>query len=127
MNKGTNKGQPRHSVGGVSKRFKQQAELYRIFGSDWESCADFSDAALIELYNNESYGTPISSNNGFAIGKKFLNVQVTSWREDLEKGLIFKWELYTDSRFPHWWLDSVLDNSHDLSTIMLSCPRRFRI
>ena len=86
------------------------SEVYRHFGKDWKNCADFSDTALIELYNHESYGTPVSTNNGFLIGKKWLNVTVTMWKEDLEKNLLFKSELYSDPNLPHWWLDSVLKN-----------------
>jgi hypothetical protein len=32
------------------------------------------------------------------------------WREDIRAGLLAKFELYNDERFPHWWLDGVLDN-----------------
>lgn len=81
------------------------AELYRHFGKEWEHCLDFSDGAIVELYNSESYGTPCKSNNGYLIGKKWLNVTVTVWKEDIEKGLLFRWELYDE--YPSWWLDSV--------------------
>ncbi len=27
------------------------SELYRVFATDWKDCLDFSDAALLELYN----------------------------------------------------------------------------
>jgi hypothetical protein len=29
------------------------------------------------------------------------------WKEDIEKGILFKKELYEDPKFPHWWLDSI--------------------
>lgn len=74
---------------------------------------DFSDDALLSLYNHESYGLPLSPKNGFAVGKQYLNVQVTMWREDLRRGWIFKHELYADDRFPHWFLDSVLDGLYN--------------
>lgn len=82
-------------------------ELYRIFAKDWEHLMDFSDEMLIELYNGESFGTPISSKNGFALGKKWLNVNVAMWKEDIEKGLFRASELYNDPKYPHWWLDQV--------------------
>lgn len=82
-------------------------ELYRIFAKDWEHLMDFSDEMLIELYNGESFGTPVSSNNGFALGKKWLNVNVAMWKEDIEKGLFRASELYNDPKYPHWWLDQV--------------------
>jgi hypothetical protein len=68
---------------------------------------DFSDQALIELFNHESYGTPLSPNNGYALGKKWLNVHVAMWKEDIRDGFLFKKELYDDPKFPHWWLDSI--------------------
>jgi hypothetical protein len=88
------------------------SELYRHFGSPMASSLDFSDEALISLYNAESYGTSCSLNNGFAIGKKFLNLQVTAWQEMLREGTLAKFELYEDPAFPHEWLDSVLKNTY---------------
>lgn len=82
-------------------------EVYKIFARDWEHMLDFSDQSIVELFNHESLGLPIQPLNGFAEGKKWLNVQVTMWKEDMEKGLLFLNELYSDSKFPHWWLDSV--------------------
>jgi len=118
-------GVPRNSVNGISNKFKEQAKIYRLFAKDWEKLLDFSDAALLSLYNHESYGTKLSEKNGFAVGKKFLNVQVTMWKEDLDNHSIFKWELYEDDRFPHWWLDSVLSNKTDLKTIMEARPKQY--
>lgn len=81
--------------------------MYRMFANDWKQFHDFSEDALIELYNHESYGTPVSELNGFALGKKWLNVNVAMWKEDIGKGLLREQELYEDQKFPHWWLDSV--------------------
>ena len=83
------------------------SEIYRYFSRHWEHVLDFSDGSLIELFNHESYGTPCSSKNGFLVGKQHLNVNVTMWKEDIEKGLLFKSELYSDGNFPEWWLDSI--------------------
>ena len=69
---------------------------------------DYSDEAMIEMYNSESYGTPVNRHNGFYVGKQWLNVNVTMWREDIQRGLLFEKELYNDPKFPHWWLDKVL-------------------
>lgn len=82
-------------------------EIYRIFCRDWEHVLDLSDDALLELYNHESYGTPICQNNGFAHGKKWLNLHVNMWKEDIRDGILWKHELY-DGTFPEWWLDNVL-------------------
>lgn len=91
----------------VSNKFKRMSELYRIFSNDWKHLLDYSDAALLELYNSESYGGKTSPMNGFAVGKKYLSVHVEMWRNDIEDGLLFKRELYEDEKFPHWWLDSI--------------------
>lgn len=85
-------------------------EVYRIFSKDYENFCDFSDSSIIELFNNESYGSPVSDKNGFYVGKKWLNVTIKMWKEDIECGMLYKWELYEDGKFPEWWLDSVLNN-----------------
>lgn len=83
------------------------SELYLHFGSEMGTL-DFSDEALLSLYNHESYGTSLSPKNGFAVGKQYLNVHVAMYKEDIAIGTLFKFELY--EWFPdwHWWLDSWL-------------------
>lgn len=69
---------------------------------------DFSDEAMIEMYNSESYGTAVNkSTNGFYIGKQWLNVQISMWKEDRLQGHLILSELYEDPKFPHWWLDNI--------------------
>ena len=88
--------------------------LYRYFGRHWEHCLDWSDNALWELYENESFGTGrVSSNNGFAHGRKWMDVTVAQWREELGRTL-FRFELYTDPDLIewHWWLDKVLGHEY---------------
>ena len=52
------------------------SELYRLFGSQWQNL-DFSDDALIEMFNSESYGTEVDKNkNGFYIGKQLWGAVV---------------------------------------------------
>lgn len=92
------------------------AELYRYFAASMSSKLDFSEEAELSLYNHESYGCLLSPNNGFAVGKQYLNLQVTMWREDLRRGWLFKHELYEDPNLPHWWLDSVLKGLYSGST-----------
>lgn len=84
------------------------AELYRYFAKPWEHVLDFSDEALVEMYNSESYGTKIDPKNGYLVGKHWLNVTVTMWKEDLALGTLFKHELYSDPDLPNWWLDGIL-------------------
>ena len=96
-------------LNGCSPKFLRMAELYKTFANDWQDCLDFSDEMLVELYNYESYGgSRCHPKNGFAHGKKWLNLSVSMWKEDIEAGNLFKYELYEDVRFPHWWLDGVL-------------------
>lgn len=92
----------------MTGKFKRIAELYRQFGSEWEGL-DWSDQALIDMFNSESYGTPVDERrNGYFIGKQWLGVTVSMWKEDLNKGYLTRAELYDDPRLPHWWLDRVL-------------------
>lgn len=92
-----------------TKKYKEMAELYKIFASDWKECLDFSDEALEDMYNSESFGAvKTKSNNGYAVGKKWLSVNVSMWKEDIHRGHLPRQELYSDSKFPKWWLDKVL-------------------
>ena len=92
------------------------AELYKYFARNMSSKLDFSEEAEVSLFNHESYGTALSPNNGFAVGKRYLNLNVTMWREDLRRGWLFKHELYCDPELPHWWLDSVLGGLYENSS-----------
>lgn len=85
------------------------AELYKHFAKDWEHCLDFSEESLLEMYHSETHGLPVRDDNGFYHGKKWLNLTVTMWKEDIKKGLLFKSELYHDGKYPEWWLDGVLN------------------
>ena len=84
------------------------SEVYLVFARDWKDCLDFSEDSLLELYTYESCGgqSP-NQKNGFAHGKKWLNLHVEMWKEDIQKGLLQKSELYQDESFPHWWLDKI--------------------
>lgn len=82
--------------------------VYRHFVSDWDHILDFSDESMLQLYLSESYGdVKCDPSNGYYHGKKWLNVNVTMWKEDMERGLLFKCELYDDPNLPNWWLDKV--------------------
>ena len=72
-----------------------------------------SDQAIIDAYNGESYGSPaktelLKKKNGYYIGKQWMGVIVSMWKEDLEKGILRRQELYDDPDLPDWWLDQVL-------------------
>ena len=81
------------------------SELYRTFS---EEQFDFSEEKLFELFMNETYGEPVSPDNGFYVGKSRLNITVEMWRQDIRDGLLFKFELLEDTRFPEWWLVPLL-------------------
>lgn len=80
--------------------------VYRIF-SEGTAKLDFSKKAMLEAYYSESFGDPCSQNNGYLVGKKWMNVTLEMWYEDLRNRLLYKFELYDDV-YPHWWLDKVL-------------------
>lgn len=84
------------------------AELYKHFSKDWEGCLDFSDESLREMYYSETHGDPVKDTNGYHHGKKWMGVAIQMWKEDIEKGYLFKQELYQDPNYPRTWLDKVL-------------------
>ncbi len=69
---------------------------------------DFTEDALFDLYVYESTGQGVvKPDNGYANGKKWMDVAVAQWKEDLWRTL-WPWELYEDPDLPDWWLDKVL-------------------
>jgi hypothetical protein len=67
---------------------------------------------VLECFLYESRGVePQGERNGYLLGKKWMDVSLSMWREDMPRGMgVFKWELYQDPFFKdhHWWLDKVL-------------------
>lgn len=87
--------------------------IYEIFVRDFRDCLDFSEDMLYELYNNESHGgPPCSPKNGYFHGKKWMDVTLSAWREDIRLGTLLILELYRDPTFPHWWLDKVFSKRY---------------
>lgn len=37
-----------------------------------------------------------------------MDITIAMWREDIQQGLLTKFELYEDPNLPDWWLDRVL-------------------
>lgn len=104
----------------ISEKWRKHAELYKIFSLE-NINYDWSEEAALEMYIFETYGRGgldsqnvlflnNSRPNGFLDGKKWLNVQVAAWREDISRGLLHPNDLYEDPIFYkyHWWLDDVL-------------------
>lgn len=87
------------------------SELYRYFSREWAHLCVYDDQAALDMFMFETYGTPLPLSdrlNGFALGKQWMGVTVSMWKEDLKNGALFRCELYSDPAFPHWWLDRVL-------------------
>ncbi len=77
---------------------------------------DFSDQAAEEAYLFETRGEgnleqglfECERPNGFAVGKKWMNVSIEQWKKDIRSGLLFKFEL--EESYPKWFLDKFLGN-----------------
>lgn len=84
------------------------ADIYRRFAADYPQ-ADFGPAAAREMYLYESIGVklgPLATWNGFALGKKWMDVTVKMWREDTQSKMLRVEELQADG-FPDWFLARV--------------------
>lgn len=82
--------------------------MYQRFGKDWP-LLDWSEDAKLQLFLQETFGKKfeVEDNNGWLVGKKWMNVTVAMWKEDIELGLLRRSELYEDESLPNWWLDSI--------------------
>ncbi len=79
---------------------------YKRFGAGYKF-ADFSEFALLEMYRHETYGEPLSNPmNGYALGKKWMDVTVAMWKEDLLTGILIYQELLND-HYETWFLDKL--------------------
>lgn len=119
----------------ISAKWRKMQSLYRHFASDFVNL-DFSEDAAREMYLWESqglgnlahdaFGRKNGRPNGYAVGKGWMNVQIASWREDINAGLLAPFELYEDPAYAewHWWLDRVL---HDPSGAPLRQAARARL
>lgn len=96
----------------MNRKYRRTAEIYKIFSEDQY---DFSEEALQEMYEYESTGKgnlaagifSFEKINGYYVGKRFLNITVSMWFDDME---FMGWYtqlkiLYEDPAFPWWWLD----------------------
>lgn len=98
-----------------SKKYKRIAEAYRFYASNID--ADFSEKALIEFFNYETFGKPVikynqtydGMYNGYAIGKHWLDVNLAMYREDILIGNLTKYELLQDNDIPELVKDIVVN------------------
>lgn len=87
-----------------TKNWWKMGELYRFFAKQWD--VDFSNEAAADMFRYESYGgDPPPASNGYALGKKWMDVTVAMWREDIEAGLLYRFELL--ETFPDWFVERV--------------------
>jgi len=93
----------------ITKKFEKMCEIYRIFSYDgWRYNASFTEEDKLELFYAETFGDTCKSNNGFAIGKRFMDITVAGWIEERDEGLLPAASLY-GGKFPTWWLNNVLN------------------
>jgi len=76
----------------ISEKYRLKAKQYRRFARTWEHMLDFSEEALMECFLWESYGKPCNQKtNGYAIGKGWMDVNISMWHEDINwYGKMFK-------------------------------------
>lgn len=100
----------------MTKQWLKMSEIYKIFAKYNENL-DFSDGAAEEMFLWESEGKgdlergifpKKGKYNGYAVGKRLMDITVKMWKEDIENGLLAKFELYEDETLPNWWLNKVL-------------------
>lgn len=86
------------------------SQLYFRFGNGFTQNHTFTEQDLLDLYNYETFGVPLKSNNknGYALGKKIMDITISMWREDISNGHLFVPDLYRE--YPSWWLDKILKN-----------------
>ena len=87
--------------------------IYKHFSKGLDN-QNYDDSMLLQMYQYESTGKgQCDANNGYYLGKKYLNLAVSMWKEDLLKGTLFLFELYEDTGLPNWWLDKVFKGYYD--------------
>ena len=104
------------------------ASIYRRFAGDY-SDADFSDEAALAMFLHESEGVKMpqkSQLNGFVLGKKWMDVVVSMWREDIAQLGLSVRELQDDG-YPDWFLQrmGILDLQPELAACQWWLPKDF--
>jgi hypothetical protein len=90
----------------IGKKWLKMAEIYKRFAP--EGC-DFSDECMQEMYLHESTGTDLKMRkplNGYEQGKKWMDVTIAMWKEDIKVGQLFVYELTNDG-YPDWFLQRI--------------------
>lgn len=99
----------------VNRNYKRgfliAASAYRRHAKDFDG--DFSAAALRQQYEHETFGNPVASDNGYAVGKWMFNVTIAAMKDDYEHGLFAKCELlhgscYATRKIVRQWMPVAL-------------------
>jgi len=103
----------------VTKKWQKIADVYKFFARDYQ--ADFSDSAAEAMFDFESNGIGlVAKDNGYAIGKHLMDIQLAMWMEDLyvNKFMLTKYELITDPTLKdiRWFLEDVFGPVNDSET-----------
>lgn len=95
----------------ISKKFNRMIEVYDCFRLDNNDQLRYEHDAKFEMYEYESRGIKSDNlhTNGYYWAKHNLDLTLTSWKEDIKKGLLTKHELIDEQYFPEWWINKVLD------------------
>lgn len=91
-----------------SKKWMAMAGIYKRFAAEYLE-ADFSDAAALTMYEHETHGKTIDHTeklNGFLLGKKWMDVTIAGWKEEILNQCLFVSELTADG-YPEWFLERV--------------------
>lgn len=103
----------------VTKNFKRMAKLYKIFAPSYSGIT-FTKEDMLQAYILETYGIKSTDpglfkpeTNGYILGKKYMNLAVSEWKDAIHKGMLLRVELYEDPVFYeyHWWLDSIFNEN----------------
>lgn len=84
-------------------------ELYKRFALTDHPDADFSADAAMAMYLRESTGKPLDRTervNGYAFGKKCMDITIAYWKEDVLSGGLLVDELLADG-LPEWFLKRI--------------------
>lgn len=98
----------------IGKKFLKMVPLYKMFAQNLPGVT-FTQQDLEEAYRVETHGSKAKNGpsgyhtNGYIWGKQYLNLQVTSWKEDIRDCYVHMWEIYEDPKFIPFtgWLDNI--------------------
>ena len=119
---------------------REKGLMYQPTREECPPCPyEFTVESAEELFQSETFGRGkievdcfSASNNGYSIGKKWCDVQVSAWLSDLEMFIdgeenpnfhgrfpLLK-ELYADEKYKHfhWWLDNIFHKHKDVIKII---------